>query len=150
MKTYSFYTVSNGLITGIEYAGPDEYLAQNTPENCAAIEGSHDWQCRRVDLQTGQVVPYQPPAPAADQYTTWAWDAAIERWVSSPTTAALARDVRAERDRRMLDCDWVIVSAMDTGVAVLPAWRAYRQALRNVPNQPGFPAAVVWPTAPGV
>jgi hypothetical protein len=29
------------------------------------------------------------------------------------------------------------------------AWRVYRQALRDVPQQPGFPFDVVWPQWPG-
>ncbi|WP_412841983.1 phage tail assembly chaperone, partial [Cereibacter johrii] len=28
------------------------------------------------------------------------------------------------------------------------AWTAYRQALRDVPEQPGFPAEIAWPEPP--
>jgi hypothetical protein len=28
------------------------------------------------------------------------------------------------------------------------AWKIYRQALRDVPNQDGFPQNVIWPTKP--
>lgn len=28
-------------------------------------------------------------------------------------------------------------------------WREYRQSLRDIPNQPGFPDSVIWPTKPG-
>jgi hypothetical protein len=28
------------------------------------------------------------------------------------------------------------------------AWAVYRQALRDLPEQPGFPEAIAWPDAP--
>ncbi|NBW23522.1 MAG: phage tail protein, partial [Caulobacteraceae bacterium] len=43
--------------------------------------------------------------------------------------------------------DWTQLP--DAPVADHEAWAAYRQALRDVPEQPGFPAQIEWPTAPG-
>ena len=42
------------------------------------------------------------------------------------------------------DSDWV--SGSD--VTMSTAWRTYRQALRDVPTQEGFPNTVTWPTKP--
>ena len=58
---------------------------------------------------------------------------------------AQASNVRAERDELLLDSDWTQLS--DSPVDPLP-WRTYRQELRNVPQQPGFPWTIVWPVAP--
>jgi hypothetical protein len=41
--------------------------------------------------------------------------------------------------------DWTQVA--DTPVD-RAAWATYRQALRDVPDQTGFPDAVAWPVAP--
>jgi hypothetical protein len=54
-----------------------------------------------------------------------------------------AANVRAERDRRLADTDWTQV--LDAPVD-RTAWAAYRQQLRNVPQQESFPFNVVWPT----
>jgi hypothetical protein len=35
------------------------------------------------------------------------------------------------------------------GAALAEKWRVYRQALRDVPQQPGFPLDVDWPDYPG-
>lgn len=56
-----------------------------------------------------------------------------------------ARDVRAERNRLLTASDWTQVSDAPVDQA---AWAAYRQGLRNVPQQAGFPYAVVWPVKP--
>ena len=58
---------------------------------------------------------------------------------------AQASNVRAERDELLLDSDWTQLS--DSPVDPLP-WRTYRQELRNVPQQAGFPWTIVWPVAP--
>ena len=109
----------------------------------AAPDPSRQWAF--VD---GQVVPYQPPAPPSTEWATYAWDAEAWAWVASPTEAAVAREVRAERDRRLAACDWVVARATERGEPVPPAWVAYREALRDVPEQPGFPTSVTWPAIP--
>jgi len=37
---------------------------------------------------------------------------------------------------------------MDTGNPVPTEWQTYRQALRDLPEQEGFPQEVVWPQIP--
>ena len=41
-----------------------------------------------------------------------------------------------------------IDDATEADAAKLKAWKAYRVALNRLPNQPGYPATVEWPTAP--
>ncbi len=65
--------------------------------------------------------------------------------------AALAAEVRADRDARLMEVDAVAGNALRW--AALDAdtqteWAAYRQALLDVPQQAGFPNTVAWPVAP--
>jgi hypothetical protein len=74
----SFYHRDTGLFNGIKLMSSDETAVKlNTPEDHLAIAGHHDHLSRRVDLESGQVVPYQPPSPS-DHHM---WEAATERWV---------------------------------------------------------------------
>jgi len=61
------------------------------------------------------------------------------------TNESVARMVRLDRNRRLSESDW-------TQLADAPvnreAWLAYRQALRDIPNQEGFPWEVTWPEEP--
>lgn len=59
-----------------------------------------------------------------------------------------AAAVRADRDRRLAECDWVVIKAYETNSNVPAAWEIYRQALRDVPAQAGFPWGITWPTKP--
>lgn len=58
---------------------------------------------------------------------------------------AKAADVRAERNRLIAECDWTQLPDTPADKA---AWAAYRQALRDVTAQPGFPWSVDWPSQP--
>ena len=63
-------------------------------------------------------------------------------------TESKAQAVRTERNRRLTASDWTqLPDAASSGVDVV-AWSAYRMALRQVPNQPGFPFEVEWPEEP--
>lgn len=59
-----------------------------------------------------------------------------------------AVEIRTERDKRLAETDWVTIRATDTGEAVDPLWAAYRQSLRDITTQEGFPWDVTWPEKP--
>lgn len=60
-------------------------------------------------------------------------------------STATPDEIRAERNALLSACDWTQLA--DAPVDDL-AWAVYRQALRDIPDQSGFPANVVWPVAP--
>ena len=64
---------------------------------------------------------------------------------SGPTDEQLASKARFERDRLLKDSDWTQVSDAPVDQDV---WAKYRQALRDVPQQTGFPTDINWPTKP--
>ena len=55
-----------------------------------------------------------------------------------------AASVREDRDKRLAECDWMA----NSDVTMASAWTTYRQGLRDVPAQSGFPNSVTWPTKP--
>jgi hypothetical protein len=54
------------------------------------------------------------------------------------------RSVRDRRDRLLSQTDWMAL----TDNTMTQPWADYRQALRNVTDQAGFPYNVTWPTKP--
>ena len=59
--------------------------------------------------------------------------------------AEQAKSVRATRDAKLAECDWTQVADAPVDKAV---WATYRQALRDVTAQTGFPWTVTWPDKP--
>jgi hypothetical protein len=72
------------------------------------------------------------------------WDAREATWVAGEDSRK-AVEVRAERNAKLAATDWTQIADATVDKAV---WATYRQALRNVPTQAGFPNTVVWPTQP--
>lgn len=59
--------------------------------------------------------------------------------------AEQAKSVRAARNQKLKDSDWTQVADSPVDKA---AWAAYRQALRDLSAQVGFPWEVTWPQEP--
>lgn len=59
-------------------------------------------------------------------------------------TAALATNERAKRTALLVETDHYALS----DVTMSDAMKAYRQALRDVPQQAGFPSSITWPDKP--
>jgi hypothetical protein len=56
-----------------------------------------------------------------------------------------AKVVRDDRNKRLADCDW---TQLPDSPADHEAWAAYRQDLRDVTAQVGFPWDITWPEQP--
>jgi len=77
----------------------------------------------------------------------WRTQAEIDAEREARAWAAL----RAERNRRLAETDWIMLpDAPCPAGTTREHWAAYRQALRDVPQQPGAPYDVTWPEPPGV
>jgi hypothetical protein len=74
----------------------------------------------------GAIAEYEPPAP--------------------PTNAQLAAIIRYTRDNLLKQSDWTQLP--DVPQTLKDAWATYRQALRDITAQSGFPTNVNWPVAP--
>ena len=72
--------------------------------------------------------------------------------IPEPTPAELkeraAAAVRSKRDYLLSQTDFLVSGDYPISDADLAKIKAYRQALRDVPGQEGFPENVVWPEEP--
>lgn len=59
--------------------------------------------------------------------------------------SALATEARAKRNTLLAASDWTQVADAPVDQA---AWATYRQELRDITSQEGFPEAITWPVAP--
>jgi len=93
-----------------------------------------------ANVSTGEIVqiPYTTEEQAEYDSKKTAWDA------GSDTRKAV--EVRSERNAKLALTDWT--QTVDTPQATKDKYATYRQTLRDVPAQSGFPNIVVWPVAP--
>ena len=94
------------------------------------IEGK--WYTRYV---LGPVFTDTEDATAAEQEAAYRAQKDAEQWSA----------VRADRNKRLADCDWTQLA--DASVDNL-AWAVYRQALRDLPQAQPDPFNIVWPNSP--
>ncbi len=81
----------------------------------------------------------------------------IDAEVTRLNNAEPMRLLRAERDRLLTACDWVVTMHKELGTNIPAAWKTYRQALRDLPASasPSLNSngdldltSVTWPTEP--
>jgi len=84
----------------------------------------------------GPVFTDAPEATAAQQEADY----------QASKDAEQAKNVREQRNAKLAECDWTQLDDFAGGKKL--EWATYRQALRDVPAQTGFPWTVNWPVAP--
>jgi len=103
-----------------------------------------DWDVYPYTVQDQPTVDYmtQTLTPAALTQSNGAW---TQGWAVSNLSAEDAgRNIRNQRDNLLSQTDWVALSDN----TMTPEWSSYRQSLRDVTAQEGFPFSVDWPAKP--
>jgi hypothetical protein len=123
---------------------PNTSFPKNPPEALLA-----DWD----------VYPYTTPEqPVFDSLTQTLSEGVFEQgeagnwflpWVvtNRPLDEAEAA-IRRQRDRLLSDTDWIVIKAYERNQNIPAEWELYRQALRDITGQAGFPYDVTWPARP--
>lgn len=125
-----------------ELMGSQEQVALNLPDGANFVEGppAGDWW----DGARWHDKPQQPSI-----HHQWAW--AEYEWQDMRTAeqkdAQAWEKVRGLRDALLTATDWRVIKAQETGLPLDSAWVAYRQALRDITQQPD-PQNIVWPEVP--
>jgi hypothetical protein len=117
------------------------------------------WSVELVE-ELGLDPVFETPTPTVTRYQTaykdgveqvagkWVWKWSISEMDDEAKTAkdaAQATAVRADRDLRLANSDWTQVADAPVDKA---AWATYRQGLRTLPEQAGFPWDITWPVKP--
>jgi hypothetical protein len=146
-------------------------------DNTVQYPVSRDDLCKKyphvsfpVDLEKADLKSYgvvkikEEPVPICDYRTEHVTERPVEfvdgAWVKSWDVQPLSLEhqqqlvsnqswrVRQDRDQRLAACDWTQLADVKLDAQQQSDWKKYRQALRDVPSQGGFPWNVTWPTQP--
>ncbi|WP_018609758.1 tail fiber assembly protein [Uliginosibacterium gangwonense] len=99
-------------------------ISLETRQALMAAQGADSVKIIAAD-QDGLPIAIDPPAPALD---------------------VLAAHARAQRDALIAATDYLLMPDYPVSAARLARIKAYRQALRDVTTQAGFPTVIEWPT----
>jgi len=80
----------------------------------------------------------------------------VMTWQVSPASAEeiaerleqKSAEVRQQRNQLLTESDWTQLADSPLDADTKSAWALYRETLRQVPEQSGFPWNIVWPTKP--
>lgn len=115
------------------------------PASMLALQGVNivtgDYQPDTHYIDTRRKVAVTKPVRPTEWHE---FDYSSKTWVMNEQRARDA--MRSERLRRLAASDWTQLP--DVPLETKQAWATYRQALRDVTQQPGFPLRVKWPAAP--
>jgi hypothetical protein len=104
----------------------DNFIQLNNPANYVFSE--KDIQIEKAFFENNELIEKEPVISAEVKY----------------------RVAKEKRNLLLTDSDWTDTLSSKTrlGDDLYNAWQAYRQALRDLTKQEGFPQNVVWPTKP--
>ena len=122
--------------TSFSASGPsDEFLAEQGAKKVTVFK-AHD----RATQKLVSVDPYEEDGIV---YTVSVVDKTAEEIAADENSKAA--QIRSQRNQLLTASDWTQV--LDAPID-RTAWAAYRQALRDITSQEGFPASVQWPNDP--
>lgn len=106
MKSWSMYDMKTGLFSRKSFSGPNHWRPRLT-EGMVLLEGEYDHLSQCVDLESGEVVDYQPPRPSDDH--EWIHDdpdtgRRVRRWMLKPAvTQRRAQLAAAKAELEQID-----------------------------------------------
>lgn len=137
MKSTIFNKYTGAIVKSI--SAPPGMLSMQVAEDEDWIEGDYSDDQFYVEGYTPVPFPTRPSPSHEFNYTTKQWE--------DPRTADTEWPlVRSRRNALLSASDWTQLP--DVPLATKDAWATYRQALRDVTEQPD-PFNIVWPVPPG-
>jgi len=148
-----YVKVENGQVVAFPYGfdllrrdNPNISFPEPMPDERMADFGVFPVQPREVpqsfDPITQNIAQVDPVLENGQWIQQWLVTEATPEEVSQ-RTEGVADSVRAERDQKLAASDWTQLPDVNVDKQ---KWADYRQKLRDVTDQPGFPLNVIWPT----
>lgn len=137
---YTIYKKSNGEIVS-QFGGSLEMLNLNlNSETQDYIEGTY--------LREEYYIDNGVPVEITGRPETWYdFDYDNKQWIANE--GAASEVCLKKRNELLLNSDWTQLPNNPLTSERQAAWATYRQALRDITEQAGYPLNVIWPQKPG-
>jgi len=141
MINFYVYQLSNGQIISSGSCQESNISKQNIPDG-HALQITKDyvnWSDFYVYNNTLISIPEKPNQYSVFNYTTKQWEV---------DSAQLILLIKRKRNSLLLSSDWTQLPNNPLSLEVQTLWATYRQQLRDITLQSGYPTNVVWPDLP--
>lgn len=135
---YTIYNTITGRIS--RTVSTDEDVTIQLSENEDYVEGEYSGNSNYIDSDKQVVaIPERPNEYSDFDFTT-------KQWIANQNKAIF--DILQKRQKLLVASDWTQLPNGPFTAEKQAAWATYRQALRDITDQAGYPLNVEWPTAP--
>jgi hypothetical protein len=133
---YTIYTIQTGQIVGVVQSSD---IQVQLTDGQAYLEGAYNDTQFYIENGLPIEIPASPSNFCVFDYTT-------KSWVADPSLAIAV--ISQKRLDLLYLSDWTQIPNNPLTTEQQSAWATYRQELRDIPLQSGYPLNVVWPVAP--
>jgi len=134
---FTIYNITTGQI--IQSGFCLDVSIQIIPDGCALLEIESDPLSQYID--NGQLIniPARPSLEHEFDYSSKSWVLNIN---------SLKEFIANKRNNLLYKSDWTQLPNGPLSEQQQSQWATYRQALRDITTQSGYPANITWPTKP--
>jgi sugar lactone lactonase YvrE len=120
---------------------PEDYLILQKQPGEFILFGSANDATQYIDVETAEIRDI-PPKP--NDYSEFNWQ--TKQWEDNSEIAK--GNALSKRRQLLLASDWTDTYSASTRLENYNAWQFYRQQLRDITTQEGYPFNIIWPTQP--
>lgn len=136
---FTIYNTLTGEIIQSGHCPDDDYVLQQVPEGCSIIDMESTPSNQYVENSVVVNKPLQPNEFCVFDYQS-------KQWI--PNADLAKQYVSRQRNTFLYQSDWTQIPNNPLTPEKQQQWADYRQQLRDIPTQSGYPFNVVWPTQP--
>jgi hypothetical protein len=103
------------------------------------IDGNYDDSLYYIQNNLPVLLPVQP-----NLFSIFDWS--IHKWIDNSSNASYL--IINKRNKLLYESDWTQIPNNPLTAEQQQAWAVYRQELRDITSQSGYPFNVIWPTPP--
>jgi hypothetical protein len=140
MKSYIVYDSRNGKILRSVFCTEDDSLMQTMETWENIIEGQAKDDENYIENNKIVAIPSKPSINHIFDYQT-------KKWILGDIDYVV-QEIKIKRNKLLQESDWTQIPNNPLTIEKQQEWAVYRQLLRDITKQPGYPANVVWPQQP--
>ena len=142
---FTIFESNTGRIIQSGTCAEHQLSIQSVPNGCELLPIFSDVIDQYIENGIAKTIPQKPDQFSVFDYKTKTW---IDTRSDEEKNIEKCTEVKKARELLLSKSDWTQIPNNPLTPAKQEEWAVYRQQLRDITNQPGYPFNVVWPVKP--